>query len=89
MTHKAGVVAFFPFLAMAIAAIIHLHAVPGVSLVAQDVPPPDVNAVVAYPVYFVDRRILSGGEITVADRAFNVSHLDMGDVGEVDTVGLT
>ena len=88
MAHKAGVVAFLPPRPVAIGAIIHLHTIPWIFLVSRDVPPPDVNAVPAYPVHLVYWRGVSGGEITMADLALNVRNLYMGDVGKVDAVGL-
>ena len=88
MAHKAGVVTFLPPRPVAIGAIIHLHAVPWIFLVSRDVPPPDVNAVPAYPVHLVYWRGISGGEITMADLTFNVRHRYMGNVGKVDAIGL-
>jgi hypothetical protein len=88
MAYKAGVVTFLaPFL-VAIGAIIHLHAVPWILLVSQDVSPPDINTVPADPVHLVVRHGISGAEITVTDRTFHVAHLYMGDVGKIDAVGL-
>ena len=88
MAHKAGVVTFLaPFL-VAIGAIIHLHAVPWIFLVSQDVSSPDINAVPADPVHLIVGHGISGAEITVADLAFHIAHLDMGYVRKINAVGL-
>ncbi len=86
---EAGVVLFNTRLRMTIATVIHLHAVPWVTLISRDISTPYVDTIAGQEVFLVLWHSIASSVITMADLALQIPHLHVCDVGEVDAIGLS
>ena len=86
MANKAGVMAA-PCL-VALCAVIHLHTIPGVLLVACDVPAPDIPTVLGEAITLVGSHVVRVPNGSMTSFAFHLCYLDMGCMREKDTLRL-
>jgi hypothetical protein len=89
MADKAGVVFFVTHFRVTIGTVIHLHSVPGLKLIAGDIASPDTSAVAGQSVFLIGGQDIGLVVIPVAGPALDLTHVDMGDMGEIDTIGLS
>ena len=88
MAHKTGVILRFGLSGVALGTIIHLHPIPGISLIPRDISPPNINTVFREPVNLVSRQGIVRGKIPMAHLAFDFSHLYMGNMRKINAIWL-
>jgi hypothetical protein len=89
MADKAGVVLLDARLCMTIGTVIHLHAVPWIALIPRNVSTPDVDTVTGQAIFLVLRHPFVFSLITVADLTLQISHFDVGNMGEIYAIRLS
>jgi hypothetical protein len=71
---------------VALGAVVHLHAVPGIAFDARYVPAPNITTDAGNSIFLIDREALRFADMAVTGNTVHLGFDHMGGMGEKDTV---
>lgn len=89
MTDKTGVVLRWRIFRVALRAVVHLHAIPGIDLISGDISSPDIDAIARHAIDLVRWEFLTFSMVSMAYLTFHIRIFDVGNVRKIDIAWLS